>query len=200
VPGTPITLDYQIRTLSPLGLAVPEGTAGDPVTVPGSTLKGAARRSGAAVLALLGLPACRQDADPECPLCRLFGAPGLDAALHWAAATRNAEIATKPGPTALPRRNAVDRSTGTSAREPVPAGLAVPGGMLLYAHVRGWLAQAASRDAGLLVAALERLEYLGGGRATGAGRVSVKVGTVRLGDEEVASAELLSSLLTQEAV
>ena len=200
MPGTPLTLDYHIRTVSPLGLANTSGAFSGTAALTGSTLKGATRQSGVAVMALLGRPACRHDADPTCPLCRLFGAPGLDAAIRWGTATLDGGTMSRNEPYIVPRRSRVGRSTGTSPREPVSAGLAVPGGMLFQARVQGWLATSATADAALLVAALERLEYLGRGRTAGHGRVSVQVGAVRLAGEEWQSAELLSTLLTQEAV
>ena len=203
MPAMPLSLEYQVRTLAPLRL--PAGQSGPSRGVPslaGATMKGAARCSAIGVAAALQQRACLADSDPACPICRLFGAPGRDGTVRWGPAT----LDLSQNPPALrdalenQRRRPVDRISGISAAEPTAPRLALPAGLLFQAQVYGWLIEDGLSDTALLVAALQRLEYLGGGQASGFGRVAVTLGAISLAGEARDGATLVGSLLTLEAV
>jgi len=199
----PLSLEYQILTLAPLRL--PDGqirpTHGAP-SLAGATLKGAARRSATTIAAVLQQRACQEDGDPSCPICRLFGAPGREGWLRWEPATLDTGQNQTPRPDELEarRRRPVDVVSGRSTVGPTPSRLALPADLLFKARLHGWLAEDGLGDTALLVAALLRLEYLGGGQASGYGRVAVTTKTIRLAGESHDSATLVGSLLALEAV
>lgn len=197
---TPFELDYRLRTLAPLRL--PTGSAAGHSWLAGSLVKGAGRRSAVNIAALLNMVPCRADGDPQCTLCRLFGAPGLEAVLHWSpAAIIRAGPASEPGLGRHVRhRRPVNRTSGVSASEPDPARVALSAGLLFEGRLHGWLAGDGIADAAFVVAALHRLDQLGGGRASGHGRVGLTISSVRLGGEPGNWDELLSTLVVQEAV
>lgn len=197
-----LALEYVIQTVSPLHVAAAQASVdgGEPL-LPGTTLKGAARRSAAAIAELLGLPTCRQDGDPQCPLCRLFGAAGVAGAVRWSAA------APAPGDQTVARRDVlavrrqpVDRALGVSRDTPFATQVALPAGLRFHASLHGWLAGDGRSDAALLSATLLRLPNLAGGYATGFGRVSISVDAVRLAGEPQDVGALLDALLAQEVV
>jgi CRISPR/Cas system CSM-associated protein Csm3 (group 7 of RAMP superfamily) len=203
VSVTSLALDFTIQTVSPLRVPVLQASmAGGGPLLPGSAVKGAARRSAAAIAALLGLPRCQQDGDPQCPLCRLFGAAGVAGAVHWSAAAVTGEDESARWPDLLDarRRQPVDRALGLSAGPPLATRLGFPAGSRLHASLHGWLAGDGRADAALLAAALLRLTYLGGGNAAGFGRVSVSVGGLRLAGEAQDVDALLDSMLSGEVV
>ncbi len=201
--GTSLVLEFAVQTVGPLRVPVLQAPmAGSRPLLPGATVKGAARRSAAAIATVLGLPPCRGDGDPRCSLCRLFGAAGVAGAVHWSAAT----LAEAGHPTRWPdildarRRHPVDRALGLSAGPPLPTRLAFPAGLRFQASLDGWLAGDGRADAALLAAALLRLPYVGGGNAAGFGRVSVAISRLRLAEEAQDVDALLDSLLSQEVV
>lgn len=201
--GTPLVLEFAVQTVSPLRLPVLQAPmAGSRPLLPGATVKGAARRSAAAIAAVLGLRPCRGDGDPQCPLCRLFGAAGVAGAVRWSAATLAEDGHATRWPDVLDarRRQPVDRALGSSAGAPLPTRLAFPAGLQFQARLDGWLAGDGRADAALLTAALLRLPYVGGGNAAGFGRVSVAISGLRLAGEAQDVDALLDSLLPQEVV
>ena len=198
---TPFDVEYQLQTLAPLRLpALPSGPTSEHSWLAGSLVKGAARRSAGHIAALLHMRPCLTDADPLCALCRLFGAPGLEAVLHWSPAIVRAE---PEAVTALGwqvrHRRPVDRTSGVSAMASA-ARVAIPAGVLFEGRLQGWLAGDAIADAAFVVAALQRLEHVGGGEASGYGRVGLTVRSVRLGGEPRSCDELLATLVAQEAL
>lgn len=199
--GTPLVLTYQFTTTAPLLLHGVTETAG--AVVPGSTLKGATRRSADMAAAVVGLAPCRADGDPKCALCRLFGAAGSDGSVHWGAATLAEDAGTGPIPDALievRHRRPVNRALQTSGTPDAFARNVLPPGLHFTGHVRGWLGTEAPAEAALLTVALQRLSALGGGRAAGYGQVSVEVLTVHLAGEARDAATILESLWLLEAV
>jgi len=196
----PLSLEYRVRSLTPLRL--PAGQSDPPRGAPslaGATLKGAARHSAKAMAAVLQQASCQADGDPACPICRIFGAPGRDGAVRWGPATLESGQQSRDA-LEMRRRRPVDRVSGLSADGPTRSRLALPAGLIFQARLHGWLADDGSADTALLVAALLRLEYLGGGQASGFGRVAITVGGIRLADESRDGATLAASLLTPEAV
>jgi hypothetical protein len=125
----------------------------------------------------------------------------LEAVLHWSPAIvrANQTPASELGWKARQRRP-VDRSTGVSARAAAPARVAIAAGVLFDGRLQGWLAGDAMRDAGFVVAALQRLVYVGGGEASGYGRVGLTVSSVQLAGEPHDLDALLAPLVAQEAV
>lgn len=203
MPGTPLLLDYVIRTVSPLRLPALSGAlAAAGPTLPGSTLKGAVRRSAVAMTALLQLPVCRADADSQCPICRIFGAPGGAACVLWADATLLEESPAPGRADALEtrRRRAVDRSLGLSSGDPAGTSVALPVGLTFQARLHGLLADDGQADMAVLTAALLRTEWMAGGLSSGFGRVAVTVNALHLSGVRQDLEELLGALLAGEAV
>lgn len=198
-----LTLLYQLETAAPLHL--PLAAAPGSVAVPGSTLKGAVRHSAGSVALALGYAPCLRDAQPTCPVCRLFGAPGQDSALRWSDARQRSESeqdAVSPG-IAVRRRRPVSRAFRTSLTGAGPGRPLLPVGAQLTGSVEGWLPRdgvaSPEKTAGMLIAALSRLESLGGGRGAGEGRVTVQRIEVRFDGAVQPVAALLDAAMAQEA-
>jgi CRISPR/Cas system CSM-associated protein Csm3 (group 7 of RAMP superfamily) len=203
VSGASLELEFAIQTISSLRVPLSQAsTDGGRPLLPGATVKGATRRSAAAIAAVLGLPPCRVDGDPQCPLCRLFGAAGLAGAVHWSAASLAGRDQTTRWPDVLDarRRQPVDRASGLSTGTPLPTRVAFPAGLQFHGSLHGWLAGDGRADAALLAAALLRLHYLAGGNAAGFGRVSVAVSALRLAGEPQDVDAVLDALVIQEVV
>lgn len=196
MPGLQLSLHYRLTAEGPLSA----GADGAGLRVRGSTIKGAARRQAVALAQALGLPPCLQDGAAECVLCRLFGAPGVEGALHWSdaapAQARDAVSSPVAWRTARPRRP-VSRALGTAVGGPALVERADAAGETLTGVVEGWLPFATAaeqqRAAALLVGALGLVRRIGG-QGDGAGAVRLSVEAVQLGDDERAAGSLLDLL------
>lgn len=199
--GVPIALGFTIQTIGPLRLPVGQITpVPDQPLVPGATVKGAARRSAEIIAAVLGLAPCLRDGDAQCPLCRIFGAPGVAGPVHWSAAEASDGTPITHWPDVLDarRRHPIDRALGLSSGVSLPTRTALPEGLHLSANARGWLSGDGRADAALLAASLRQLHHLAGGKGAGFGRVSVSVNSLILAGASQDIDALVDSLIPQE--
>ena len=197
-------LTYQLRTLAPFASGPMEdraGVDGQPV-LSGSMIKGTVRHLAARLAVSLGGPVCRADGDPSCVVCRLFGAPGLGAALRWSDALLVPGRSEAPGGEplfGLRDRQPVLRSRRVFAPALVPARRVAVAGLTFAGRADGWLGGRADGEArddlALAATALRLLTRVGGGRSLGCGRVTVELKAVELNGQRYAPGDLIEGLL-----
>lgn len=174
------------------GAGLPKGTADlvfferhGRAVIPGSSLRGAWRHALERLLRQLGQPVCypprpesmcpHADLGPEttgdfCIACKVFGSPWL--ASRLAVEDLYAEEPEPEGEELLRHSVAVDRISGALSRGKLFV-TEVPHARAFAGSIRGELD---STQLGLLIAAARLITHLGGGRARGLGRVTVKIG------------------------
>jgi len=159
----------------------------------------------------LGDAPCTGDGSPTCRICRLFGAPGLEAALRWSDALAVRDVVRVDGPsrsanilTGLRSRQPVDRARRTNEGQASIHHLVTTPGLVFEARVEGWVRSNQESEPrqtmGLLVGALRSLRHLGGGQSIGCGTVEVDVTAIRIGDAQYSGVEMLSTLSPVGAV
>ncbi|MEW6048932.1 MAG: RAMP superfamily CRISPR-associated protein [Bacillota bacterium] len=174
------------------GAGLPKGTADllfferdRRAVIPGSSLRGAWRHALERLLRQLGQPVCypprpesmcphvdlgRGTTGEFCMACKVFGSPWL--ASRLAVEDLYAEQEEPEGEELLRHGVAVDRISGAVSRGKLFI-TEVPHARAFTGSIRGELD---STQLGLLIAAARLITHLGGGRARGLGRVTVKIG------------------------
>jgi len=169
------------------------------VYIPGSGLKGKVRSACEDLARLAGLEPCGapqpltmcgRDRDEYCLVCRVFGAPGGNVPdgreFYWQDAhlttqsRKEASIEGQPWGQTMERTQVqLSRARGTAAEDRLYTSEFAAPGLTFAGRVSGWLeATPCSVDCGyyevnLLLAGLQMVNMLGGGRSRGAGQCQI---------------------------
>jgi CRISPR/Cas system CSM-associated protein Csm3 (group 7 of RAMP superfamily) len=198
VPATYLDLSFRIEAASPLRVQSVNGSQGENYRLSGASIKAILRREATLLVPALESASGVAQGAASGAVCRLFGAPGIEAQVRWADATVIDErgMATAY---ALQRRR-VHRALRTHADFPVSSTLVQAPGPSFQGKGQGWLdAHTARSDAALLVSCLNGAHRIGGNRSIGMGWVRLKLDKLLFDGVEQDVDLLLHSSLDAEA-
>lgn len=171
--------------------------------IPGSTLKGKIRNECERILASLGHTICRspraetmcphdpQVESPPCPICCIFGGSGFQSRLFFSDAIAKADEKIAPYLTRVQAGVALSRKRRTAEDERLYYTERGVEGIVYQGAVDGSLDDAsANQQLALILAAIERLVALGGGKSRGGGWITTKITGVTIDGKDVNETDL----------